>query len=474
MKYLSIFTSIFVLVACKVEIEHDPSVVTQSISDDMASAIDTVFNDISPDGAGGALAVVQDGEIVYATGYGLADLEHDVPITPQSVFYIGSVSKQFVTFSILQLVEEDKLFLDDDVRKYIPEFPDYGVPLTIRHFIHHTSGVRDYLTLWEMAGYDYLDKVPKQAVIDIICRQKELNFEPGSRYMYSNSCYFMLALIIERVTGQTMAEYGEEKIFGPLGMTSSRFHDNNRKLIEDRAFSYFQRPWDSEWENIISRFDLVGSGGIYSTVEDLAKWDQNLYENKIGSQSLLDTLKTDGKLNDGSSAEYAFAVKNGNYRGLKTLGHSGALAGYRSHFLQFPDERTSIILLGNRVRFDPSRRAYEIADIVLADRLGDRESEEEGASGNREQESFDGTFFRELPAVAGRYYSEELDTYYVIERTKDGDLELLIRYNRPLSLSVSGERTLRAQGARALEFESANAFRVQYGRVQNLLFKRVN
>jgi len=386
----------------------------------------------------------------------------------------GSVSKQFVTFAILQLVEQGKLSLDDDVRQYIPEFPDYGSPLTLRHFIHHTSGVRDYLTLWEMAGNSYLDEVPKQAALDIICRQKELNFVPGSKYLYSNSCYFMLALIVERVTGQTMAEYGEEKIFGPLGMTSSRFHDDNTKLIKNRAFSYFWRPWDSRWENMISRFDLVGSGGIYSTVEDLYLWDQNFYDNKIGPQSLIDTLKTDGTLNDGSSAGYAFAVVNGEYRGLKTLGHGGALAGYRAHFLQFPEEQTTVILLGNRVRFDPSRRAYEVANIVLADRLGEEATEDDEPSGDSDSEEyFEGEFFQEVSAIAGKYYSEELDAHFLLEETEEGGLQLRVRYGNPLSLGVSGEKTMGAGGAGTLEFEDADTFRAQAGRVQNLLFTRV-
>ena len=323
-----------------------------------------------PTSPGCAVAVIKDAEILYERGYGMADLEHDVPVTPKTVFYIGSTSKQFVTFCILLLEEEGKLNLDDDIRVHIPEFPEYDRPITIRHLIHHTSGIRDYLTLWSLKGYSYLDHIPEEAVLDLIYRQEELNFSPGDRYLYSNSCYFLLAVIVERASGQTLRQYADANIFGPLGMTNSHFHDDVNTIIKNRAFGY-SRKTDGGFNNLIMRFDLVGSGGLYTNVEDLARWDQNFYENRLGRKNpgLIDRMHSNGRLNSGEALDYAFALRNGTYRGLRTVDHGGALGGYRAQLLRFPDQRFSVIILSNLADFNPGEKAYQIADIVLSDLL---------------------------------------------------------------------------------------------------------
>lgn len=350
----------------------------QALSPEQQKAVDKIFhewdNDHSP---GCALAIVQDGKIAYSKGYGMADLEHRIPNTPQSVFYIASVSKQFVNMCMLLLVEDGMLSLDDDVHKYIPELPDYQHPITIRNLIHHTSGIRDFLQLWEMSGRSYLDKVPEEEALALICRQRDLNFEPGTRYLYSNSCYFMMGLILQRITGKTLREFGEERIFGPLGMASSQFYNDNRILIPDRAFGYGAVNHTGNFSNMMLRYDLVGSGGIYSNVEDLFKWDQNYYENKIGrqGQKLIDQMLTNGRYQDGTEVDYAFGLEKRVYKGLSAFGHGGALGGYRSAFWQFPEQRTSIIILSNFENLDPGGRVFEIADIILKDNF--REVSEE-------------------------------------------------------------------------------------------------
>ena len=334
--------------------------------------IDSVFAEWNfPESPGCALGIIENGQLVYSKGYGSADLEHDIAITPSTVFYIGSVSKQFVTFCILLLEEEGKLDLDDKIQVYLPDFPEYQSPLTIRHFVHHTSGVRDYLTLMNLKGRSYLDHIDDEEVYELIKRQQELNFDPGEKYLYSNACYFMLAMIVERASGQTIREYAEENIFGPLKMTDSRFHDDVTQLIKNRAFSYFPIEGQAGFENVISRFDLVGSGGVYSTVEDLFKWDQNFYNNMLGKggQAIIDKMHEDGVLNNGESAGYAFAVTNGEYKGLRTVSHGGALAGYRSYLLRFPDENFSVVILANRSDANPGAKCYSVADILLKDRF---------------------------------------------------------------------------------------------------------
>jgi len=320
---------------------------------------------------GAAIGIVKDGELIYSNGYGSADLEHDINITPTSVFYIGSVSKQFVTFSILLLEEQGKLDLDDNIQKYLPDFPDYGKPLTIRHFIHHTSGVRDYLTLMYLKGRNYLDNADVDEVYELIKNQKELNFTPGEKYLYSNSCYFMLAMIVEKAAGESLKVFADKNIFKPLGMKSSLFYDDNTDLIKNRVFSYRKKSGEEGFDNLISRFDLVGSGGVYSSVEDLYLWDQNFYNNKLGKggQGIIEKMHEEGLLNNGESSGYAFALTNGTYKGLKTVSHGGALAGYRSQLIRFPEEKFSVIVLANRGDANPTSKAHQIADIFLKDKL---------------------------------------------------------------------------------------------------------
>lgn len=335
-------------------------------------AIDSLFLEWNkPDVPGGALGVIQDGKLIYSKGYGIADLEHDIEITPSSVFYIGSVSKQFVTFSILLLEEQGKLDLDHKIQKYLPDFPEYNAPLTIRHFIHHTSGVRDYLTLMYLKGRNYLDNTDEDEVYALIKRQEELNFTPGEKHLYSNSCYFMLAMIIEKAAGQSLKEFAYKNIFQPLGMKNTLFYDDNTDLIKNRVFSYSKKQNENGFNNLIMRFDLVGSGGVYSNIEDLFLWDQNFYNNKLGKggQAIINKMHEEGLLNNGKSGGYAFALNNRTYKGLKMVNHGGSLAGYRTELMRFPDEKFSVILLANRGDANPTLTSLKIADILLKEKF---------------------------------------------------------------------------------------------------------
>lgn len=441
------------------------------------SSVDSIFSKWNkPDIPGGAVAVVQNSEIVYSNGYGLADLEHNVPNTPSTVFYIGSVSKQFVTFSILLLEEQGKLALDDEVQVYLPDFPRYESPLTVRHFIHHTSGVRDYLTLMDLKGRSYLDHIETQEAYELIKNQKELNFTPGERYMYSNSCYLMLAMIVEKASGMSMKEFAEKEIFGPLGMEKSRFYDDITDLIKDRAFSYSNNG--KGFDNLVSRFDLVGSGGVYSTVEDLYLWDQNFYNNTLGegNQALIDTMQTDGLLNNRESSGYAFALVNGTYRGLKTVSHSGSLAGYRAYYVRFPEQQFSVIILSNRDDGAPGEKAYRVADLYLADQLK-AESDSDGADNGDSNSAEKALAINLTPAAletyTGTYYSEELDVTYDFF-IEDGLLKRKIGFNTPAELNPSSEDTFTAPYT-TYRFErdqngQITGFRLDAGRVTNLRF----
>jgi CubicO group peptidase (beta-lactamase class C family) len=247
------------------------------------SAVDSIFLQWNKSSSPGtAIGIIKDGKLLYSNGYGIADLEHNIHITDTTLFYIGSVSKQFTAMCVLLLEEQGKLSLDDNIQKYLPDFPDYGHPITIRNFLNHTSGVRDNLTLWSLAGKDYLDHIDKMEMYDLIRRQKELNFKSGEQFMYSNSCYFMLGLVIEKIAGEPLKEFARKNIFQPLGMHSTFFQDDNSRIIKNRAFSYVEE--NGVLKNQIMRYDLVGSGGIYTNIRDLYLWDQNFYHNKLGKE----------------------------------------------------------------------------------------------------------------------------------------------------------------------------------------------
>lgn len=322
------------------------------------------------DSPGCALAIIKNGKIIYKQGYGMADLERDVPITSKSIFDIASTSKQFVATSIALLAEEGKLSLDDDIRKYIPEMPDYSNKITIRHLVHHTSGIRDYCDLMYLAGMPFENNYPEAQIIELIARQKALNFKPGDKHLYSNSGYILLGKIVQRVSGKSLNEFTKEKIFQPLGMKITHFYDDFTRVVKNRAIGYFPKK-DGGYGIALFLFELVGDGGLLTNVEDLFLWDQNFYHNKLGQhgQKLIEQMLTPGTLNNGKKLDYAFALGIGEYKGLKMISHGGAWAGYRSQLLRFPGQQFSVICLSNLAGFNPTVMAKKVADIYLADHI---------------------------------------------------------------------------------------------------------
>jgi CubicO group peptidase (beta-lactamase class C family) len=419
------------------------------VADGQTDKVDALFaqwdNTNSP---GCALAVVRDGKIVYERGYGMANLELGIPITPQSVFYIGSVSKQFVAASIGLLVQGNELSLDDDIRKYIPEMPDYGTPITIRNLIHHTSGERDYLTLLGIAGVDF-GTYHEEDVLRLITRQKELNFRPGEEFLYSNSGYFLLSVIVHRASGKTLREFADENIFKPLGMAHSRFHDDYRELIRNRATGYSPAAGGT-FHNFISTFDNVGSGGLFTSVEDLFLWDQNFSHHKVGGKALHDLMHTRGRLATGKELDYAFALTIGEYKGLKVVEHGGALGGYRSALTRFPDQNFSVIILSNLSSFDPSGKAYEVADVYLADSFKTEEP-----PGERPRAETISLPEDKLKDKTGDYVDRKTGSSYSV-RLREGRLEFSGSGQR-LTLGAVSENVFVATGiqeAIEMEFES--------------------
>ena len=345
------------------------NVAAQEPTEEIQKQVDAVFAAYDKPGSPGcALGVIRDGQLIQSRGYGLANLEHNVPITGASVFDIGSTSKQFTATAILLLAQQGKLTLDDDIRKHLSELRAYGRPITIRHLLHHSSGLRDYLTLMALAGTDFDGVTSGEDALRLIARQKALNFTPGDEHLYSNSGYFLLSVIVKRASGKSLREFAAENIFGALGMTSTHFHDNHAELVPRRATGYAPRR-EGDFRIHMSGFEQTGDGAVYTTVEDLLLWDRNFYEPKVGGPKLLEQLHTTGVLNNGEKLTYAAGLVVSQHKGLKTVSHGGSWAGYRAELLRFPEQKLSVICLCNVANSNPSRLARQVAEIYLGEQM---------------------------------------------------------------------------------------------------------
>ncbi len=333
------------------------------------SEIDAIFAKWDRDDSPGcALAVVRDGQIVYSRGYGMSNLEHRVAIEPSSIFHVASISKQFTAMCIGLLAADGLLSLDDDIRMHVPEIPQYGATITIRNLVHHTSGLRDMWDLLRLAGWRYDDLINEADMLWVATRQTAPNFLPGDEYLYSNTGYALLALIIRRVSGKPLRAYADERIFKPLGMSRTHVHDDHTEIVEGRTQAY--EPRKSGGLRIsIPVFDVAGTTSLFTTVEDMARWDDNFTHRRIGGDSLIEQMLTPGTLNDGGLMSYGFGVQSHAYRGLPIVEHGGADAGYRAHYLRFPDERLAVICLCNLSTMMPRNLVLAVADLILADRF---------------------------------------------------------------------------------------------------------
>jgi CubicO group peptidase (beta-lactamase class C family) len=344
---------------------------TQPSADSLSARLDSLIVPlIKPGGPGCSIAVIRDGAIVFERGYGLANMDWGIPNTPATVFNIASLSKQFTAACILLLAEDGKLSLDDDIRTWLPELPDYGKKITIRHLINHTSGIRDYESLMTAAGMRYDFSWEPREIYDFIVRQKELDFAPGEKHSYSNSGYVLLAEIVRKASGLSLARFADLRIFKPLGMQHTFYYDTLYQTVKNRAMGY-----DYDFDRLIYTMGqcdtyTVGPGGVFTTVEDLTLWDGNFYMNKVGGPRFIESMLTVGVLNDGKSTNYACGLETGEYRGLPTFSHSGWWAGYLSHMLRFPEQKTTIILLANSTSdVLPFLYCQKIADLYLYDRF---------------------------------------------------------------------------------------------------------
>jgi CubicO group peptidase (beta-lactamase class C family) len=443
-------------------------------------AIDAVFADWDRrDSPGCAVGLYENGRIAYARGYGMADLEHDVPIAPESVFYVGSLSKQFTAMAAALAMDQGKLALDDRIRTYLPELPEYTSAITVRHLLHHTSGLRDYNTLLSIAGRRGDEAYDNPTVLRITARQKQLNFAPGDEYLYSNTGYTLLALIVERATGTPFSEFAARNIFAPLDMTVTHYHTDDSRLVKARASAYGGRVGTFTLDT--PRNERAGAGGVFTSVRDLLRWDENFYTTRVGGRALIDRLQTRGTLNNGTVLNYAWGLELGTYRGLRIVEHGGSLGGYRAHLLRFPDQHESVAILCNLGSINPGALARRVADVSLASNFtapaeasrGEAPASVDGSSGGPSRAARDDAgAARPEP---GRYYSDEVDATIIVEtnngrataRRDNGEAAVVLQPTERGAFRFRG-MTLRFEHGAA----GAAALVIDAGRVRDIRFVR--
>lgn len=438
-----------------------------------AASTDAVFARWTHDTPGCAVAVATNGAPALERAYGMADLEHDVPNTPDTIFEAGSVSKQFTAMAVLLLARDGKLSLDDAVRKYVPELPDYGSPLTIRHMLTHTSGLRDWGEVEGIAGWPRTSRAYTHAhVLDIVSRQKALNFTPGTAWSYSNTGYNLAVVIVSRVSGKPFAEFTRERIFAPLGMTHTSWRDDFTRIVKHRAIAYSQAQ--DNWHQEMPFENVHGNGGLLTTVGDLLKWNENFVSPKVGDANLIAEQQTVFHLASGESTGYAFGLYVGTYRGAREISHSGSTAGYRAFLARYPDQHVSVAVLCNAGSANPTQYAHAVAALYV----GSAFTAPEPAAGRGARRT-PGEFApagADLGSYIGRYVSDEAETELVVSIDKGA---LVIRrrpdtilHGEPVAKDTFDVPTLGTVTFHRTPDGQVNELSVKLDRVWDLRFQR--
>jgi CubicO group peptidase (beta-lactamase class C family) len=406
--------------------------------------VDAVFARWTATTPGCAVGVSSGDTIVLQKGYGMADLEHGAANAADTIFEAGSVSKQFTAAAVLLLARDGKLSLDDPARQYLPELPDYGTPLTIRHMLQHTSGLRDWGEVAAIGGWPRTSRVYTHAhVLDIVSRQRALNFAPGSNWSYSNTGYNLAAIIVSRVSGMSFADFTRTRIFEPLGMTHTSWRDDFRRIVKDRAIAYAEAQGgfrqDMPFENV------HGNGGLLTTVGDLLRWNENFVAPKVGDEAFLREEQQPGRLSDGRADDYALGLFIRTYKGLPEVNHSGSTAGYRAYLTRYPEQHLSVAVLCNASSGAAERYAHAVADLYLGDKA---HAVAPPASVTLTDD--------EARARAGMYRNTTTGTVMMLVAEK----ATLHPESGPVLIALSGSRFVPAAGGRTLEFDGRGSLRV--------------
>lgn len=442
------------------------------------------YNSLTP---GAAVAVVKDGKVIFSKGYGMANLDHDIPITPQTVFNIASVSKQFTAFAIYLLESEGKLSFEDDVRKYIPELPDYGTTIKIKHLLAHTSGLRDQAALGSLAGWYSGDVITTAQILKLVARQKSLNYTPGTTFNYSNTGYTLLAETVHRVTGETFAEYTNENIFKPLGMTNTQFYDNHEKIVKNKAESY--ERIDNAYYHKQLNTSNPGPSNLMTTVEDLSKWVLNFEKPIVGNSKLIKAFNEPSYLDNGKKVvlrivdgDTIFHAKGQNlssYKGVDMITHGGHAAAFRTFLGRFPDQHLAIIALSNDEHNENLRARWQIADFYIKDKL--KPKKQANASPQNTSAKPNADYSLNLKGFEGEYYNDELSTSYTFKVDANKLLMTHLRLG-DIELNRIAENKFSGSGPETFSFEmeflrnkksAVTGFVVSNFGVKNLKFVKV-
>lgn len=437
--------------------------------------VDTIFAPYNRHGAPGcAVGIVQRGALTYSRGFGEAVLLNHVKNTPTTAFYIASLSKQFTALSVLLLEQDRKLSLDDDIRRWVPEVPSLG-RITLRQLLEHTSGLRDYYGLLAINGWRQNELLTEREFLDLVSRQRALNFAPGTEFLYSNTGYALLAIVVQRASGESLRDFAARRIFKPLGMNDTQFRDDHTQAVDREAIGYI--PQGGGFAVSIPQLDVVGDGGVFSTIEDLARWDANFDSGVVGGREGMRRMQQTATLRDGRSTGYALGLSVGTFGGFRVVSHSGAYGGYRSTYLRFPDEHLSVITLCN-VTTMSSQLAERVGSLFLGTGVGDG------------VDPFPSSFPRTMPAtpnplrgvqdpdeqvwLEGKYFSAELgmditvrseNSRLVLRRTGAADM-VFTRVTRDVFTSTD-QMSLNVERD---SFGTVTAFLLSTSRVRNLRF----
>jgi CubicO group peptidase (beta-lactamase class C family) len=337
------------------------------ITDSTKNKIDNLFKKWdSPNSPGGAVGIIRNDSLLYAKGYGMANLEQHICMTPQSIFYMCSLSKQFTGYAITLLVSKGKVKLDDDIHVYLPWMPDFGKKVTVSHLLHHTSGIRDDIDLAAIAGLSLDGILTQTGALQLLKRQHALNFEPGEKFSYSNSNYVLLSEIIKKVSGQTYRSFMDSAIFKPLGMVNSRFVDDYQEIIANRVPSYYSTD-GKVYKNTYQNIYTLGDGGLFTNIEDMARWAVNFYDTKVGLSKDIEQTTQKGLLNNGKEITYACGIVVDSSRGWKRLSHNGGLAGYNTVITVYPDLKMAFLVFGNGGDGSAYGKPNELAELFIPD-----------------------------------------------------------------------------------------------------------
>lgn len=415
-------------------------------AEDFDAEVDALFEAFAQPGSPGAAVTVMKGDaIVLEKAYGLAQLEYDIPVTSETIFHVASVSKQFATFAVVLLAHEGALTLDDDIRDHLPGFPDLGHVITIRHLIHHTSGIRDQWSLLQTAGWRMDDVITRDDIMKLMRAQRDLNFPPGDAHLYSNAGYTLIGEIVANVSGQSLKEFTQERIFEPLGMTHTHFHDDHRHIVPNRAYSY-GRLGEDAYQKLVLSYANVGATSLLTTGADLMKWQRNFVTGEVGGVAATETMLERGALNDGRTIRYGFGLSHGTYKGTPIISHGGADAGFRSYLMRFPEADLSVAVLSNLAQADTGGLALSVAELFMdtAPPTPSAPGEQAAPNDAADPESYEGL-----------YLNTDINQLYRLN-VRDGKLRLTQGVGgEPVVFDAQADGTFRSGGGGIVEMDVA-------------------